>query len=171
MTERLLALLDFAQILAKSERTVRRMINEGEIPAYRIGASLRVRESDVEAFIESRKLERPAEDLKALVQRAVERAHSHRRGPRCTTHGGGGTKSTTAAERGGERSRRASRHRADAHRAQLSEHRKPRTALSGSNSVDQSSNPAQHSNERLGHLGTLCGVGSSRRLLGFNPSA
>ena len=57
MTDRLLTLLEFGKILAKSERSVRRIVNAGEISAYRIGASMRVRESDVDAFIESRRID------------------------------------------------------------------------------------------------------------------
>jgi excisionase family DNA binding protein len=42
-----------AEILSLSEQTVRRLTREGRLPAVRIGASVRYRDADLEAFIET----------------------------------------------------------------------------------------------------------------------
>jgi excisionase family DNA binding protein len=43
---------DAARQLGITPRTLYRLINEGEIPAYKLGRVLRLRLSDVEAFLE-----------------------------------------------------------------------------------------------------------------------
>ncbi len=40
-----------AEIFQVSEQTVRRMIARGELPAYRVGAQIRVRPEDVERML------------------------------------------------------------------------------------------------------------------------
>ena len=44
---------DAARQLGITARTLYRLINEGAIPAYKLGRVLRLRLSDVEAFLES----------------------------------------------------------------------------------------------------------------------
>jgi len=80
VTDRLMTLPEFARYIAASTRTARRIVSRSEIPAFKIGAGLRVRLSDVERYVESHRIERPAESggLKSLVQRAVQRAREKR---------------------------------------------------------------------------------------------
>jgi len=80
VTDRLLTLLEFAKYIATSTRTARRIVVQGEIQAFRIGAGLRVRLSDVELYLEAHRIEPQAgrSTLKNLVQRAVERARVRR---------------------------------------------------------------------------------------------
>lgn len=55
MTEpHLLTLAGAGAVLAVSARTVRRLIDAGDLPPVRIGRSLRVRSIDVRAYIDSR---------------------------------------------------------------------------------------------------------------------
>lgn len=51
-------------------RTLYRMIDEGQIPAYKMGRVFRVKESDLEAFLESTRV-RPG-DLKHLYPERAE---------------------------------------------------------------------------------------------------
>ena len=51
--DRLLTLKDVALILNLSERSVRRIIQAGDLPAIRIGGSPRIRSADLRAFIDS----------------------------------------------------------------------------------------------------------------------
>lgn len=44
---------DAARHLGITPRTLYRLINEGEIPAYKLGRVLRIKQSDVDAFLES----------------------------------------------------------------------------------------------------------------------
>ena len=46
-----------ARQLGITPRTLYRLINEGEIPAYKLGRVLRLRLSDVEAFLESARVQ------------------------------------------------------------------------------------------------------------------
>jgi excisionase family DNA binding protein len=48
---------DAARQLGITARTLYRLINEGEIPAYKLGRVLRLRLSDVEAFLESARVQ------------------------------------------------------------------------------------------------------------------
>jgi len=42
--------------LALSERTIRRAIAAGDLPAYKVGKSVRIRRADLEAWLESKRL-------------------------------------------------------------------------------------------------------------------
>ena len=55
---------DAARQLGITARTLYRLINEGEIPAYKLGRVLRLKLSDVEAFLEAARV-RPG-DLEHL---------------------------------------------------------------------------------------------------------
>jgi excisionase family DNA binding protein len=47
---------DAAEILGVAVRTLYRFIDEGELPAYKLGRVIRLQRTDVEAFIESKRL-------------------------------------------------------------------------------------------------------------------
>lgn len=49
----LLTIGQVGQILQLSERSVRRLIHVGDLPAIRVGRSPRVREADLRAFLEN----------------------------------------------------------------------------------------------------------------------
>jgi excisionase family DNA binding protein len=59
--ERLYNLEDVAERLQVSERTVRRWIKLGELPAYKPGREYRIRPGDLEEFLQARKV-RPNEE-------------------------------------------------------------------------------------------------------------
>jgi excisionase family DNA binding protein len=48
---------DAARQLGITPRTLYRLINEGEIPAYKLGRVLRLRLSDVETFLEAARVQ------------------------------------------------------------------------------------------------------------------
>ena len=48
---------DAARHLGITPRTLYRLINEGEIPAYKLGRVLRLRLTDVETFLESARVQ------------------------------------------------------------------------------------------------------------------
>lgn len=50
----LLTIARTAEILAVAERTVRRLIGRGELPPIRLGRLVRIREQDLDRFIEQR---------------------------------------------------------------------------------------------------------------------
>lgn len=50
--QRMLTLVEIATRLGVSRRTVLRWVQEGALPAYRIGGIIRVRPEDFEAFLE-----------------------------------------------------------------------------------------------------------------------
>lgn len=52
-----LSTADAAQALGITPRTLYRFINQGDLPAYRFGRVIRVKRVDVEAFIESSRIE------------------------------------------------------------------------------------------------------------------
>lgn len=52
MPERLLTIADAAELLAVCEFTVRRLIWRGDLPFVRVGRSLRIRRTELEAWIE-----------------------------------------------------------------------------------------------------------------------
>jgi excisionase family DNA binding protein len=54
---RWLGTTEAAERLGIVPRTLYRMIDEGEIPAYKMGRVIRVKESDLEAFLESTKVQ------------------------------------------------------------------------------------------------------------------
>jgi excisionase family DNA binding protein len=51
---RFLTVQEVAELLRVSSMTVYRLIKAGDLPAVRIGRSFRVRETDVDAYLESR---------------------------------------------------------------------------------------------------------------------
>lgn len=53
-TARFLTVAEVADLLRVSNMTVYRLIKSGELPAARIGKSYRVREDDVDAYLEAR---------------------------------------------------------------------------------------------------------------------
>jgi excisionase family DNA binding protein len=53
----LLTVAEVAEMLRVSTMTVYRLIRSGEIPAVRIGRSYRIREPDLESYIESQIVE------------------------------------------------------------------------------------------------------------------
>ena len=54
LSHRLLTIQDVAEFLQVSTRTVRRLIDTGELAAVRIGRSVRVRPEALQALIESK---------------------------------------------------------------------------------------------------------------------
>lgn len=48
---------DAARQLGITARTLYRLINEGEVPAYKLGRVLRLKLSDVEAFLDSARVQ------------------------------------------------------------------------------------------------------------------
>jgi excisionase family DNA binding protein len=59
----MLTLRDIAETLKVSETTVRRMVRAGSLPAYKVGkrGQLRVREEDLESFLEKQRVISEAE--------------------------------------------------------------------------------------------------------------
>lgn len=57
MKSEILTLEEVADFLKTSVKTVRRLIGSGELPAFKVRGQLRVRKSDLEAYID-RQLER-----------------------------------------------------------------------------------------------------------------
>ena len=45
---------EVAQLMRESKMTVYRLINQGELPAVRIGRGYRIREEDVHRYLDSR---------------------------------------------------------------------------------------------------------------------
>ena len=52
---RLFSVADTAQRLVVSARTVRRWIDEGQLPIHRLGRQIRIAEADLVAFIRQRR--------------------------------------------------------------------------------------------------------------------
>lgn len=52
-----LSTADAAKTLGITPRTLYRFIDQGELPAYRFGRVIRVKRADVDAFIESARIE------------------------------------------------------------------------------------------------------------------
>jgi excisionase family DNA binding protein len=61
----LLPLCEVADELAVSERTVRRLIGRGELPALRVGGQIRVERSELDAWIYSPELRSMPDDGEA----------------------------------------------------------------------------------------------------------
>jgi excisionase family DNA binding protein len=55
--EKLLTVAEVAEYLSVSDQTVRRWIKEKKLPAFKLDRELRVRESDLEAFLEARRVQ------------------------------------------------------------------------------------------------------------------
>jgi excisionase family DNA binding protein len=53
MNDQVLTVREVADYLKVNERTIYRLATEGEIPAFRVGASWRFRKEDVETWIAS----------------------------------------------------------------------------------------------------------------------
>lgn len=60
MTDRLLTTREVAELLGLSPETVLRRYRAGEIPGYRLASNvLRFRESDIEAWLQERREQKP----------------------------------------------------------------------------------------------------------------
>jgi hypothetical protein len=71
---------EFGGQIHRSARTAQRIVERDGIPVYRVNNSRLIRQSDIDTWIEARRIE-PAEQhdsLKALVARAVQRARERR---------------------------------------------------------------------------------------------
>lgn len=55
--ERLFSLEEVAERLGVSERTVRRWIKAGDLPAYKPGREYRIKPDDLDEFLEERKVQ------------------------------------------------------------------------------------------------------------------
>jgi excisionase family DNA binding protein len=64
-TERFLTMSETARLLNMSERSIRRYIDAGRIPAYKLPGGWRVRESELEAFLERHRAQPVAENQPA----------------------------------------------------------------------------------------------------------
>lgn len=53
MPDRLLSVIEVAERLSRSRVTIYRMIHAGELPAVQFRGGIRVRESDLEEYIEA----------------------------------------------------------------------------------------------------------------------
>lgn len=62
MDESFFTLKEVAELLRVSKLTVRRYVKAGSLPAYKLGRDLRIKKSELEVFIESRR--QPAKDKK-----------------------------------------------------------------------------------------------------------
>jgi excisionase family DNA binding protein len=73
---------DAAQQIKKHPRTVSRLIKDGLLPAFRIGGTVRIAQTDLDNYIESQRIPVVApsknDGLKALVARAVAKARERR---------------------------------------------------------------------------------------------
>lgn len=54
--DELLTVREVAERLKLTEKSVRRYISEGKLPAVKLGRVLRVREADLETFVEERQV-------------------------------------------------------------------------------------------------------------------
>lgn len=61
MEEQLLTVEEVAQRLRKRPFTVRRMLRDGELPAYKIHGEWRVKSRDLDRFIEAQQYQKPEE--------------------------------------------------------------------------------------------------------------
>jgi excisionase family DNA binding protein len=55
--DRLLTVAEVAATMRVSNMTVYRLIKTGELPALRVGKNYRIRESDVDAYLENRSVQ------------------------------------------------------------------------------------------------------------------
>jgi excisionase family DNA binding protein len=71
-----------ADELSCSERTVRRLINDGELPAVRVRGSLRITREDLDGYIERQRVSvqktETSTGFKSLVSGAIARAKQRR---------------------------------------------------------------------------------------------
>lgn len=54
-TARMLTVADFADRLEVCKKTIRRLIDKGELPAHRVGRLIRISEADAVAFLATRR--------------------------------------------------------------------------------------------------------------------
>jgi excisionase family DNA binding protein len=45
-----------AQRLRLCEKQIRRLVSQGELPAYRFGAALRIRRKDIDVYVEAQRI-------------------------------------------------------------------------------------------------------------------
>lgn len=57
MTDDWLSTAEAAKALGITPRTLYRFIDQGDLPAYRFGRVIRLKQSEVEAFVETRRIE------------------------------------------------------------------------------------------------------------------
>ena len=78
MAESFLTVGDVAELLKLNPQTVRNWIDQGQLPAVRIGRRVRIRQSELDAFIEAGTTRKPSSDgepdsgPRAEVGRALE---------------------------------------------------------------------------------------------------
>lgn len=81
MSDHFITIPHFAERVDASAKTAKRIVESAGLPTFRIGGQLRLRESDVDGYLEGQRIEpaTPAEtSLKTLVHAAVERAKKRR---------------------------------------------------------------------------------------------
>ena len=82
-TIRLLTLAEAASILKISKRTLHRMIQHRQIPAFKVGGQWRFRREDIETWIGLQTQDTRIETSNALVERRNgQRRRTRRTGPR-----------------------------------------------------------------------------------------
>ena len=76
MSDTLLTAAEVAEQLRVSTMTVYRLIRRGELPAVRVGRNYRVREGDLEAFLEAQVVDPATVDLDDLDDVGDEADHA-----------------------------------------------------------------------------------------------
>jgi len=76
MSDTLLTAAEVAEALRVSTMTVYRLIRRGELPAVRVGRNYRVRERDLEAFLEDQVVDPATVDLDDLDDMGNEADHA-----------------------------------------------------------------------------------------------
>ena len=76
MSDTLLTAAEVAEQLRVSTMTVYRLIRRGELPAVRVGRNYRVREGDLEAFLEAQVVDPATVDLDDLDDMGNEADHA-----------------------------------------------------------------------------------------------
>ncbi len=76
MSDTLLTAAEVAEQLRVSTMTVYRLIRRGELPAVRVGRNYRVREGDLEAFLEAQVVDPATVDLDDLDDLDDEVGHA-----------------------------------------------------------------------------------------------
>ena len=73
--DRYLSPEDVAQQLSLSTRSVRRLVESAKIPAYRLGRSIRIKQSDLDAYMQTRLIQAKEQphDLKAMLAHISDR--------------------------------------------------------------------------------------------------
>lgn len=80
MTNHFITIPTFAARIDASPKTAKRIVKSAGLPTFPIGGQLRLRESDVNAYLEGQRIEPtiPETNLKTLVHAAVERVKKRR---------------------------------------------------------------------------------------------